>query len=274
MATRFALTMSLSMALSLSSAEAHAQEVTPEESQNPLTKLRGLTFQNNFDFGWGEEDRTGYQLLLQPWQTEIAIGEGQRTRLRSLAGLPLLYLPDPSRAEGGTFGLGDAEVSHFWMPWTGSARVGSGAGVGPIVRIPVATDTRLGSGKWSAGVTVAAFARPRRWLVGFRTYNLWSFAGDEDRPDVNQFYFQYFALRSLGGGWYVLSVPALTANWNASSGTRWVVPVGGGAGKLFRVGRRGLDVHTAAYYNVVRPEAFPRWQLRVQLQYLFASKKR
>ncbi|HLE72595.1 MAG TPA: hypothetical protein VJH87_23145, partial [Vicinamibacteria bacterium] len=42
------LAMSLSIGLRLSSGEAHAQEVTPEEAQNPLTHLRGLTFQNNF----------------------------------------------------------------------------------------------------------------------------------------------------------------------------------------------------------------------------------
>ena len=265
MTTRSVLNACLAIALTLSAAEVRAQEVTPEESQNPLTRLRGLTFQNNFDFGRGEEGRTGYQLLLQPWQTDIGAG---RLRLRSLAGLPLLYLPDPNQPEGGTFGLGDAELSHFWSPWRSNT---AASGVGPIVRIPVATDSRLGSGKWSAGVTAAAFARPSGWLVGFRTYNLWSFAGDEDRPDVNQFYFQYFVVRALGGGWYVLTVPAVTANWNASSGNQWVVPMGGGAGRLFRFGRRGLDVHTAAYYNVVRPAFYPRWQLRIQLQYLFAK---
>ena len=263
------LSMGLSIALALSSGEAHAQEVTPEEAQNPLTHLRGLTFQNNFDFGVGEEDRTGYQLVFQPWQAEI--GRGQWMRLRSLAGLPLLYRPDPSRAEGGTFGLGDAEMSTFWSPRKTAKTVAGG--VGPIVRIPLATDNRLGSGKWSAGVTVAAIAQPRGWLVGFRTYNLWSFAGDEDRPDVNQFFLQYFVLRTLDRGWYVLSAPSLIANWNASSGNQWIVPVGGGAGKLFRVGRRGLDVQTSVYYNAVRPEALPsaRWTLRVQLQFLFAS---
>jgi hypothetical protein len=258
--------MAFSIAVALSTADVHAQEVTPEDALNPLTRLRGLTFQNNFDFGSGEDDRTGYRLLLQPWQTEI--GKGQWMRLRSIAGLPLVYQPDPSPTKGGTFGLGDAEMSTFWSP-----RKGSGvAGIGPIVRIPLATDSRLGSGKWSAGVTVAAFGGHRGWLVGFRTYNLWSFAGDEDRADVNQFFFQYFVVRALGDGWYVLSVPALTANWNASSGNRWNVPVGGGAGKLFRLGRRGVDLHTAVYYNFVRPETLPspRWTLRVQLQYLFA----
>lgn len=69
MLTRFALlAMSLSIALTLPSAEAHAREVTAEETQNPLTRLRGLSFQNNFDFG-PEEDSIGCQLVLQPWQT-------------------------------------------------------------------------------------------------------------------------------------------------------------------------------------------------------------
>jgi hypothetical protein len=225
-----------------------------------------MTFQNNVDFGLGDDERTGYQLLLQPWQA--AIGKGAWFRLRSIAGLPLIYRPGPG--EGGTFGLGDFEGSVFWAPRkTGRALVG----VGPIVRIPLATDARLGSGKWSAGVTVAALARHRGWLVGFRTYNIWSVAGDKDRPDVNQFFLQYLVLRTLGRGWYVITAPKITSNWDAPSGSRWLVPVGGGAGKLFRMGRRGLDVQIAVFYNAVRPEILPsaRWTLRVQLQLLFAN---
>ena len=257
-----------SIALTLSAAVAHAQQVTPEDAQDPLTKLRGMTFQNEVDFGFGEDDRTGYTLLLQPWQAEI--GKGEWLRVRSMAGLPLIYRPGSSPGEGGTFGLGDVEGSLFWAPRkTGSALVG----VGPILRFPLATDARLGSGKWSAGVTGAGIARPRGWLIGFRTYNIWSVAGDKNRPDVNQFFLQYLVLRSLGRGWYVISAPKITANWNASSGDQWLVPVGGGAGKLFRVGHRGLDVQTAVYYNAVRPDTLPsaRWTLRVQLQLLFAS---
>jgi hypothetical protein len=227
-----------------------------------------MTFQNNVDFGLGEDDRTGYQLLLQPWQAEI--GKGAWMRLRTIAGLPLIYRPGTGPGEGGTFGLGDLEGSFFWAPRkTGSALVG----VGPILRFPLATDAGLGSGKWSAGVTVAAIARPRGWLLGFRTYNIWSFAGDKNRPEVNQFFLQYLVLRSLGRGWYVISVPKITSNWDAPGGSRWLVPVGGGAGKLFRMGRRGLDVQTAVFYNAVRPEILPsaRWTLRIQLQLLFAS---
>jgi len=85
------LTPVLSIAPTLSAAVAHAQEVTPEEAHDPLTQLRGMTFQNNVDFGVGEDDRTGYQLLLQPWHAEV--GTGAWLRLRNIAGLPLIYRP-------------------------------------------------------------------------------------------------------------------------------------------------------------------------------------
>jgi hypothetical protein len=42
---------------------------------------------------------------------------------------------------------------------------------------------------------------------------------------------------NLPAGWYLSSVPIITANWEASSGNTWTVPMGGGVGKLFRLGK-------------------------------------
>jgi hypothetical protein len=82
-------------------------------------------------------------------------------------------------------------------------------------------------------------------------------------------------------GWYLSSAPILTANWVASSGNKWTVPVGAGGGKLFRLrelpggdrlGKLGaLPVNTqvAAFYNAARPDNAADWQLRVQIQFLF-----
>lgn len=223
--------------------------------------------QNNFDFGIGEENRTGYGLFIQPWQAEV--GTGAWWRAKSFSALPIIYRPDPDEPEGGTFGVGDPEISLFWSPRkTGSAM----AGVGPIVRLPLATDESLGSGKWSAGVTAVAVVKPRGWLFGVRTYNVWSFAGDQDRADVNQFFLQYYIVRTLGNGWYLVSSPIVTANWEAPS-EQWVAPFGGGAGKLIRLGRRAVDLQGQVFYNAIRPEMRPyaNWSLRMQLQFLFGS---
>jgi hypothetical protein len=47
------------------------------------------------------------------------------------------------------------------------------------------------------------------------------------------------------------------------------VPLGGGVGKLFRLGTQPINVQLAAYDNVAKPEFGPDWQLRFQIQFLF-----
>lgn len=47
------------------------------------------------------------------------------------------------------------------------------------------------------------------------------------------------------------------------------MPIGGGVGKILRIGALPLDVQVGAYYNVVRPDNGPEWELRVQVQFLF-----
>jgi hypothetical protein len=65
--------------------------------------------------------------------------------------------------------------------------------------------------------------------------------------------------------------PIITGNFSASSGDHWTVPVGGGIGKLWRIGKVGLPLNTqlVPFYNVVTPDFGPDWQLRFQFQFLF-----
>jgi hypothetical protein len=61
----------------------------------------------------------------------------------------------------------------------------------------------------------------------------------------------------------------VTANWKASAGDRWTVPVGAGFGKIFTFGQRALSVQAEAYYNAVRPEGGPAWSAILTIQLLF-----
>ena len=56
----------------------------------------------------------------------------------------------------------------------------------------------------------------------------------------------------------------------SAAGNAWTVPVGGGGGKLWRIGKVGLPVNTQiqAFYNAVMPDIGPDWQLRFQVQIL------
>lgn len=104
------------------------------------------------------------------------------------------------------------------------------------------------------------------WVVGGLVSQVWSF--DEDRT-VNLTTIQPFVNYNFHGGWYLTTSPVITANWKAKSGDRWTLPIGGGFGRVFKVGRQPVNLQLAAYYNAVTPSGGSSWQVRTQLQFLF-----
>ena len=53
-------------------------------------------------------------------------------------------------------------------------------------------------------------------VTGFLINNLWSFAGDEDRANVNLMTLQPFFNYNLPEGWYLTTSPVITADWEAN----------------------------------------------------------
>jgi len=235
-----------------------------KQAQNPIANLISLPLQNNTSFGIGEDDRTQNVLNIQP---VIPIGAG-KLNLINRAILPIVSQPDLSTQTESTFGLGDLTYELFISPAKASSITW---GVGPVLILPTATDGALGSGKWSAGPAAVLVMMPGKFVVGAVAFNAWSFAGDGDRDNVNQLVFQYFINYNLPNAWYLVSGPLITANWEADSGDRWIVPFGGGFGKVFGIGGQKMNGTIQAYYNAVKIESLdgPDWSLRVQLQFLF-----
>ncbi len=118
------------------------------------------------------------------------------------------------------------------------------------------------------------------WVYRALINNQWSVGGWGDRA-VNLMLLQWFLNYNLPDGWYFTTSPIVTANWKAEKdGDVWTVPLGGGFGKVFRLGqilplegqpiaKLPVNVQLAAYGNVARPEFGPKWQLRFQIQFLF-----
>ena len=50
---------------------------------------------------------------------------------------------------------------------------------------------------------------------------------------------------------------------------RWTVPIGGGVGKIFRIGKQPINAQLSGYHNVEAPEGAADWQVRLQVQLLF-----
>jgi hypothetical protein len=74
---------------------------------------------------------------------------------------------------------------------------------------------------------------------------------------------------NLTNGWYLLTDMVITANWKAPEGQEWTVPVGGGAGRLFKIGNQSMNARAEAYYNVERPDGAPEWNFGFVIQFLF-----
>jgi hypothetical protein len=233
-------------------------------AQNPVEAMISLPFQNNTNFGIGPDEEIQNVLNIQP----VIPFSGKKWNLITRYILPVIYQPNFD-GRGGTFGLGDFNPTVFISPAKPGKLIW---GIGPTFILPTATDKRLGTDKWSGGPSVVLLTMPGNWVVGCLASNYWSFAGSGNRPDVNQFVFQYFLNYNLPKGWYLTSAPIITANWEAESGQKWTVPFGMGFGRVFAIGRQPVNMSLHAYYNVERPDYASDWGIRFALVFLFPKR--
>lgn len=261
----------LGLAACLVAAAAFAAEPGETElakkAQNPVADLISVPFQNNFNFGVGPDDELQYILNVQP-VIPVRLNEQWNVITRTI--LPLVYQPTLAFTPGGDvgdrIGLGDTQFSAFLSPSNDSGWIW---GVGPILQLATATSNLTGNQQWAAGPTAVVLRIDGPWVYGGLVNQLWSYAGDRDNPGTNQLLVQPFLNYNLKNGWYLSSAPVLTANWKAASDNTWTVPVGGGVGKIVRLGKLPLNGQLQAFYNVERPSGGSDWQLRLQMQFLF-----
>ena len=110
--------------------------------------------------------------------------------------------------------------------------------------------------------------------MGVLVNNQWSVGGAPGRTSVNFLTTQYFINYNFPGGhgWYFVSSPIITADWTAAPGQQWIVPVGGGFGRLFKIGDQPISAAVQGFYNVVRPDNGPTWTLRLFVSLLFPDR--
>jgi hypothetical protein len=179
--------------------------------------------------------------------------------------LPIIKQPTLSTTSDDTWGIGNTSFSAFLSPAKSEGFIW---GAGPVVELPTTSDDRLGTRKWSAGPTAVALTVKGPWVFGILGSQVWSFAGSSDNPNVSRFLTQYFVNYNFGEGWYVGSSPIITADWQASGGNKWTVPVGGGVGKVFRVGKLPFNANIGYYAHVVRPDPSADAVVRFQIALL------
>jgi hypothetical protein len=235
-----------------------------KQAQNPIASMISVPFQNNLNFGVGPKDGEQNVLDIQP-VVPFHLTDDWNLITRTI--VPVVYEPYISPGSGNTMGLGDAQVALYLSPATPKDSIIWG--VGPAISFPTATERYLGQGKFSAGLSAVVLTIRGPWLVGLLATDSTSVAGEGDRPDVHQFLTQPFVNFNFTHGWYLASSPIITANWKAPSDERWTVPLGGGGGKILKIGKQRLNVYVQAFDNVVHPHDAGNWTLRAQVQLLF-----
>jgi hypothetical protein len=237
-----------------------------KQAQNPIARLISVPFENDFNPQTGIDKDDSYVLEMKP-VVPFTLSKDWNLITRTI--VPVIQVPDQTPGVNGTTGLGDVSLSLFLSPAKAGPIIW---GAGPIVSFPTATEDILGTKKLSVGPTVVALRSQGHWLYGTLVYNLFSVAGPSARKDVNQMLMQPFVNYNLRHGWYLTSSPIITADWEQPRAERWVMPVGGGVGKIVHFEKLPVNIYTQFFRNAEYPDDTTHWSARFQMQFLFPKK--
>ena len=265
-ATLLAPVMCAALCFGVRATAAPSAEELARMAQNPIGNLVSVPLQNNTNFKVGPREGTQNILNIQP-VVPVEVNKDWNLITRTI--LPLVWQPGTTASQGTRSGVGDTQFSAFLSP---SAPLPGGWiwGAGAIAQLPTNSE-QLGNDNWGLGPTavVLRIEKGSPWVYGVLVNNLWSLSSSKRGGAYSNFLMQPFLNYNLPGGTYITSSPVITADWKADDGEKWTVPLGLGVGHIFHIGKLPLNTQAGAYYNVVRPDLAPKWQLRLQAQVMF-----
>ncbi len=233
---------------------------------NPVSDLISVPIQYNLNVGTGPYDKPQHTLNIQPVYP-MKLGSSGWSLINRVI-VPLLSNPALAPGQERENGVGDILYQPFFSPAPSGGLVW---GIGPALQLRSATDDRLGSGKWATGPTAVGLVQEGAWSLGALVTQLWSFAGDDNRADVNQMQLQPIISYRLSPKNTIGYAGIIVANWQHPSGQRWTVPLGATYSILTRPGWIATPVNYVfgGGYNVVRPDDASPWFVRFQVNFVF-----
>ena len=226
-------------------AEVLAQDQSLQsQASDPTASLMSFQFQ---DFYTPDlHGSSGEQNVLQ-FRTAIPFEVGG---INNIARLTLGYATDTASGDRGLLDATFFDLAAFDRPW-------GRFGVGAVALLPTGSSD-LSAEKWGLGPALGFVARPDWGLFGAFNQNIFTVAGDDDRPDVNISTVQPIVNVPVGKGWSVgASDMTFVYDWDGNEFTS--IPLGVKVSKLLKVGGRPWQVQASYEHNFyddrVGPEA-------------------
>jgi hypothetical protein len=233
---------------------------------NPIANLISVPLQFNYDGRIGPGNNGGRATLnIQP---VIPISLNTEWNLISRTILPVISQWDIATGSGHQFGLSDTTQSLFLSPKAPGAG-GIIWGVGPVFRLPSATDDLLGSGRWGTGPTAVVLKQAGPWTIGALANHVWSF-GEATRSgtgSVNTTFLQPFISYTTADAWTFSLNTEATYDW---ANDKLTIPINAVLSKLIKVDKQPISLFVGARYYAVSPDAGPKgFGARAGLTFLF-----
>jgi hypothetical protein len=228
---------------------------------NPISSLISVPFQNNTDYGIGDQKGTRNTMNIQP---VVPLPLNKKLNLISRIIMPIITQYNITGEQEKQSGLGDFVLSGFFSPAV--SKNGFTWGAGPVFLLPVGTNDYLTSKKFGIGPTAVALKQSNGLTYGALVNQIWSVAGSDSRPAVNQLFLQpFFAYNWKSGAGLGFNME-YTQNWQASTSTIFLNPIITGVTGL---GKQKVQLGIGPRINVTTPESNIDWGWRAVVVFLF-----
>jgi hypothetical protein len=233
-----------------------------EDVANPIANLASFPLRFTYQKSVGPKDAYTIGMLAQPL---IPFTLSKDWNLVVQTNVPVNYVGSIADGVSSQFGLGDTLQGFYLVPSEPSRR-GWIFGVGPAFQWPTATDDSLGTGKWGAGPTGALVRQYKGFTYGIVAHQLWSFAGDANRKDVNITLLHPLITYTWQTGTSLTLESDSSYSWVAK---QWSVPLQLSIAQVVIRGKRPLQLALGGRYYVEGPPGGPEWGIRFSVIYLF-----
>jgi hypothetical protein len=229
-------------------------EALAKKLNNPVAGMVSVPLQFNWEFGNGPDEDTHH---VQNFQPVVPFAITDNTNMIARLIMPSVNTPGSSVA-------GDMVFSLFFSPARSTRAIW---GAGPVLQLP-----RTGE-KWGLGPTAVVLKQEGPWTYGALANHIWSFAGDEDAPDINQTFLQPFLAHTNANAVTFTIQSESTANWEASSGNEWSIPLNAIVSKMARLGPFPASYGGGVGVYLESPAGGPEWKLRTVVTVILPASK-